>query len=513
MRRKAIRLSLALILLAGCVGTHKPTDPPVSKARVRTKWEKETLETLESRKVSFCFVETQLTKVLEFLSDLTGLRMTANLEEGIDPPVTLRVNRMALRHALNWIATLTRMQWGLVVEAEKIYFTPSAEGLLIPDDLHGWDERTRDRYAETLDTEKVSFFFAETQLTRTLSFLAELTELDFIPILEDGVNPPVTLRAKEMKLSKALDWLGSLTGTEWGMRDGAICVYPGDADIATIPPWEWQEGLDTRLNVDFRDQMLPHVFGFLKHRAGVKVLDKVPRGAPRVTLRREDVAVREVLDTLAVMFGTHRYTPSKKGVLFGLKDPLAVPEWKKTLHKTLKEKKISVDFRGIDILKASHETLKKANIETRGMFEDKPYPRVLFRATDMPVENVLDEISAFAGFGWIIRHNAVYPLTPARAASGKESIWATEVRDLDERTARRAGLRDTYGALVVSVPKDSPGHRTGLKKGDVILALGKIRIMDAAEYRRTIPIGPLSKRYRIRILRRGSLMILDLKLK
>lgn len=255
------------------------------------------------------------------------------------------------------------------------------------------------------------------------------------------------------------------------------------------------------------------MFDFLNKKKGLKILDKVPEHSPRISLRRNDVSVREVLDVLAVMFGTHAYAQGREGVLFGLKDILAVPEWKKTIYKTLKEKKISVDFKDTDILKAFAQVLREAKLDLHGMLEDKPLPRITFSATDMPVEDVLDGMGDLAGFGWIIERNAVWPMTPARVASRKKSIWATRTRDLDEKTAKALGLGGPYGAIVVSVPKDSPGYRTGLKKNDVVLDLNGIRIMDAAEYDRTMPMGGLSKQYRIRIMRKGTLMVLDLKLK
>jgi hypothetical protein len=500
------------LLAAGCVGTHEPVRPAVRKQRVETKWERETLKLLESRKISFFFQETQLTKVLAFLAELTGLTMEPVLDEGVDPPVTLRVNRMTLRCAFNWIATLTGTKWGLDVEGETICFGASIEGLRVPEKLHAWNKEKRNECAEALEKRRISFFFKETQLTKVLSFLADLTGIDFVWCLEEGIDPPVTLRVNRMAFENALDWIARLTRMKWGMRDEAICFHSGE--LETIPPWEWQERLKERIYVDFRDETIENVLTFLHREKGITFLDKIPHGkAPRITLGSLSTTVEGILDRLAAIFGTGSYAAGKEGVRFGFKDVLAVPEWKGRMYKTITEKRISVDFKDSKFTAVMAQLQRVADVSICISVEEGWDPKITFSARDVPVAEVLDGTTALAGATWIIYNRGVVPAIPALVPSASGNIWGAKVKDLDRKTAGARGLGNPYGALVVSVSRGFPADEAGLKKNDIILNVGKMRIMDAAELRRIVSIPHWWETTGVRILRGRSLMVVDVKLK
>jgi serine protease Do len=63
-------------------------------------------------------------------------------------------------------------------------------------------------------------------------------------------------------------------------------------------------------------------------------------------------------------------------------------------------------------------------------------------------------------------------------AQGK---WGLALRDLDARTAQRAGVAPGAGALVASVLPDSPADRAGLRAGDVIVEINRQKVTSAAE--------------------------------
>lgn len=75
---------------------------------------------------------------------------------------------------------------------------------------------------EVLGTEKVSVFFTETPLSQVLSFLGDLTEIDFIADLENGVDPLITIRVNSMTLRNVLNWIATLSRTRWGLKDEAV---------------------------------------------------------------------------------------------------------------------------------------------------------------------------------------------------------------------------------------------------------------------------------------------------
>lgn len=90
-------------------------------------WKRKINKILDEKKVSIFFTETPLSKVLQFFGDLTKIDFVADLEEGVDPLVTIRVNSMRLRNVLNWIAKLSKTKWELKDEA--IYFNKDIENI------------------------------------------------------------------------------------------------------------------------------------------------------------------------------------------------------------------------------------------------------------------------------------------------------------------------------------------------------------------------------------------------
>ena len=98
----------------------KRTIPRFGRDIAVPSWRPPLEELLGTKKVSIFFTETPLSGVLQFLGDLTEIDFVGDMEEDIDPLITIRVNSMTLRNALNWIATLSGTRWGLKNEA--VYF-------------------------------------------------------------------------------------------------------------------------------------------------------------------------------------------------------------------------------------------------------------------------------------------------------------------------------------------------------------------------------------------------------
>jgi serine protease Do len=66
----------------------------------------------------------------------------------------------------------------------------------------------------------------------------------------------------------------------------------------------------------------------------------------------------------------------------------------------------------------------------------------------------------------------------AEPAQGK---WGLALRDLDARTAQRAGVAAGEGVLVTGVKPDSPAEQAGVQQGDVILQVNRSPVRSVAE--------------------------------
>ncbi len=66
----------------------------------------------------------------------------------------------------------------------------------------------------------------------------------------------------------------------------------------------------------------------------------------------------------------------------------------------------------------------------------------------------------------------------AEPAQGK---WGLALRDLDSRTAQRAGVAPGQGVLVTTVQPGSPAERAGLQPGDILLEVNRTKVGSAAE--------------------------------
>jgi len=77
------------------------------------------------------------------------------------------------------------------------------------------------------------------------------------------------------------------------------------------------------------------------------------------------------------------------------------------------------------------------------------------------------------------------------------------VSSIDAALARRTGVRMSDGVVIESVQKGSPAEESGLRKGDLILQIGKERVSSLADFQRVV--GQMEQYESVEMLvRRGS---------
>ncbi|HNT34136.1 MAG TPA: trypsin-like peptidase domain-containing protein, partial [bacterium] len=90
------------------------------------------------------------------------------------------------------------------------------------------------------------------------------------------------------------------------------------------------------------------------------------------------------------------------------------------------------------------------------------------------------------------------------STSTRTTTWrGMGVSSIDAALARRTGVRMSDGVVIESVQKGSPAEESGLRKGDLILQIGKERVSSLADFQRVV--GQMEQYESVEMLvRRGS---------
>ncbi|MFW5960211.1 MAG: S1C family serine protease [Chitinivibrionales bacterium] len=88
--------------------------------------------------------------------------------------------------------------------------------------------------------------------------------------------------------------------------------------------------------------------------------------------------------------------------------------------------------------------------------------------------------SGSIGIGFAIPVNAAVKVAEELISFGqRRPVWTgITVQDVDRRTALLMGLDEPNGVIIKSIKEGSPGDESGLKKNDIIVAMGHRRIND-----------------------------------
>ncbi|MBI5179542.1 MAG: trypsin-like peptidase domain-containing protein [Nitrospinae bacterium] len=86
------------------------------------------------------------------------------------------------------------------------------------------------------------------------------------------------------------------------------------------------------------------------------------------------------------------------------------------------------------------------------------------------------------------------------------------LEDLTPETARRLGVTEDTGVLVISVRDGSPAAKSGIRPGDVITAFNGLSVRHYSELKKQIVSSPAGTRVRIDIIRGGKPLSVETKL-
>lgn len=228
-------LALATVLLALSSGARAATPEGAggdANAMIERKLD---------RKVSFEFVSTPMSEVLQFLQVLTRANVMA------DPripkkkrmvPVTLKVTDLLLRDALERVLTPIGLEFSVRMGVLFI----SERGA--PDREGGSPELSKSLEARL--ARKVSFEFAETPLSEVVRLIERLGGVTIeLPdsVAERRGATPITLKVTNVRAGLAIEWILQLADLGYEQRgEGLVCVL---ARAAEESPRVWKPAFPT----------------------------------------------------------------------------------------------------------------------------------------------------------------------------------------------------------------------------------------------------------------------------
>lgn len=127
---------------------------------------------------------------------------------------------------------------------------------------------------------------------------------------------------------------------------------------------------------------------------------------------------------------------------------------------------------------------------------------------------IISESGGFEGIGFTIPSNIATHIAKALIAHGKvERGWlGVEIRDLTPELAKKVNAPGMKGVLVADVTKGGPAEKAGMKKNDVIVALGGKEVSDSSILRNQVADSPIGQEVKVAVLRNGHREELTVKI-
>jgi serine protease Do len=116
------------------------------------------------------------------------------------------------------------------------------------------------------------------------------------------------------------------------------------------------------------------------------------------------------------------------------------------------------------------------------------------------------------GIGFAIPINIAKELLPQLEKGKVIRGWlGVSIQEVTEDIAKSFKLEKAEGALVAEVIEDSPAEKSGLERGDIVIAFGGKNIASPNELQRVVANTPPNKRVKAKVIRDGKPRTLTVK--
>jgi serine protease Do len=119
---------------------------------------------------------------------------------------------------------------------------------------------------------------------------------------------------------------------------------------------------------------------------------------------------------------------------------------------------------------------------------------------------ILSRSGGNVGIGFAIPSNMARPIVESLLNHGKvvRGWLGVAIQPLDSDMSKALNLPENSGVLVSDVTKDAPAAKAGVRRGDVIMSVDDHKVRTTGELRNAIAASGSSKTVRLRILREGK---------
>ena len=127
---------------------------------------------------------------------------------------------------------------------------------------------------------------------------------------------------------------------------------------------------------------------------------------------------------------------------------------------------------------------------------------------------ILSRTGGYQGIGFAIPSNMARPIMNSLVKHGKvvRGWLGVTIQDLKPDLAKALGLAHTKGVLIADVRKGSPAAEAGLERGDVVLAFNGKRVNSTAKLRNFTAAAGKGAKVKLKLLRKGERLTVDVKL-
>ncbi len=119
---------------------------------------------------------------------------------------------------------------------------------------------------------------------------------------------------------------------------------------------------------------------------------------------------------------------------------------------------------------------------------------------------IFSKTGGYQGIGFAVPSNLAQSIKDQLIKSGKVSRgWlGVAIQRLTPELSQKFGLKDSSGALIGDVVKDSPAEKAGIRRGDIIIEYDGKKIRDADTLRNTVAQSKPGSQIAVKLLRGGK---------